>query len=120
MIEVLPESQGTILGIRATGKLTDQDYREGLIPRLEGMIRDQGKVRFLCHLDQEFAGWEMGAMWDDAKFFLSHKDDLEKLAVVGGPKWVEVTTKLFAPFMGGELKIFPEDQLPAAWEWIKS
>ena len=48
-----------------------------------GTIRDQGRARFLCHMDKDFDGLEMGAMWDDAKFFLKHKSDVEKMAVVG-------------------------------------
>ena len=32
MIDILPESQGNILGIRASGKLTDSDYKDVLIP----------------------------------------------------------------------------------------
>ena len=69
MIEILPDSHGTILGIRATGKLTDKDYQEVLIPALEGIIRDQGRARFLCHMDKDFDGLEMGAMWTTPNFF---------------------------------------------------
>ena len=119
MIEILPDSRGKILGIRATGKLTDQDYQEVLIPALEGIIRDQGKARFLCHMDKNFEGLEMGAMWDDARFFLKHKNDFEKMAVVGGRKWIEVMVKLFAQFMVVEVRTFPDEQLQEAWEWIK-
>jgi hypothetical protein len=104
MFQIMPESQGKILGVRATGKLTDQDYQEILIPRLEALIKKHGKVRLLCFMDEEFAGLEAGAIWDDAKFFLPHKDDFEKMAIVGGPKWIELIMKLFAPLMKGEHK----------------
>jgi hypothetical protein len=119
MIEILPDSRGTILGIRATGKLTDKDYQEVLIPALEGIIRDHGRARFLCHMDKDFDGLEMGAMWDDAKLFLKHKSEFEKMAVVGGRKWIEVMVKLFAHFMVVEVRTFPDEQLQEAWEWIK-
>ena len=45
MIEVLPESRGNILGIRASGKLTDADYKDVLIPYLEKIIGEQGMAR---------------------------------------------------------------------------
>jgi hypothetical protein len=38
MFKIMPESEGRIIGLRATGKLTDQDYLEVLIPRLETLI----------------------------------------------------------------------------------
>ena len=54
-----------------------------MIPSLAALISQPGKVRLLCFMDEEFAGFEAGAMWDDAKFFLPHQDDFEKLAIVG-------------------------------------
>lgn len=119
MFQIMPESQGNILGLRATGKLTDQDYQEILIPRLEALIKRHGKVRLLCFMDEEFAGVEAWAMWDDAKFFLPHKDDFEKMAIVGGPKWIELIMKLFVPLMKGEHKTFSAGQLSKAWKWIR-
>ena len=119
MFQVMPESAGKIVGVRATGKLTDQDYQV-LIPNLEALIKQHGKIRFLCCIDEEFAGMEPGAMWDDAKFFLPHKDDFEKMAIVGGPKWVKLAMKLFAPLMQGEVKTFSGDQLAKAWDWLRS
>jgi hypothetical protein len=71
-------------------------------------------------MDEGFKGLETGALWDDAKFFLPHKDDFEKMAIVGGPKWIELIMKLFAPLMKGDVKTFPIDQFPKAWEWIRS
>jgi hypothetical protein len=120
MFKIMPESEGKIIGIRATGKLTDQDYQEVLIPSLEALIKRHGKIRLLCFMDEEFGGIEAGAVWDDAKFFLPHKNDFEKMAVVGGPKWIELIMKLFGPLMEGEMQTFPTNQLSNAWEWIRA
>jgi hypothetical protein len=120
MLEILPESQGNILGIRASGKLTDNDYKTVLIPRLETIIREQGKARVLCHMDEDFHGWDMEALWDDAQFGVAHRHDFEKFAVAGGSRWVEWGAKLGALFMKTELRTFPSDQLQEAWDWIES
>jgi hypothetical protein len=119
MVQIMPESAGKIIGLRATGKLTDQDYQEILILSLEALINQHGNIRLLCFMDEEFAGLAAGALWDDAKFFLPHKDDFEKMAIVGGPKWIELSMKLFAPLMKGDVKTFASDQLTQAWEWIR-
>jgi SpoIIAA-like len=118
MFHILPESEGNILGLRATGKLTEQDYKV-LLPSLENLLKQHGKIRLLCFIDEEFTGLEPGAMWEDAKFFFPHKDDFEKMAIVGGPKWIEVIMKLFAPLMQGEMRTFPPEHLPEAWQWLK-
>jgi SpoIIAA-like len=120
MFQVMPESEGKIIGLKASGKLTDHDYQEVLIPNLEAVIRQHGKFRLLCFIDEKFEGLEAGALWEDAKFFLAHKDNFEKMAVAGGPKWIELIMKLFAPLMQGDVKTFPGEQLSKAWEWIRT
>ncbi len=120
MLEYLPESQGNFLGVKGSGKLTDHDYREVYVPRLEATVQEYGKVRLLFYMDESFAGWELGALWDDTKYGMKYKDNFEKLAVVGGAKWIEVGIKLFSRLMKGEVKTFPAEQLAAAWDWLKA
>jgi hypothetical protein len=119
MIEIMPESSSSALVFRATGKLTDADYKEVLIPEIEGVINQSGKARVLLHLPGDFHGWEAHAAWDDAKFGLRHRNDFEKLAVVGGAKWMEWATKIAAYFMKGEVKTFSEAQFGDALEWVR-
>ncbi len=119
MIEKLPKSQGNILGLRASGKLTDGDYKDVLVPCIEAIVKEYGKICFLFYLDEGFEGWEPRAMWDDFKVGLGKlKDDFEKFALVGGPKWVQWAMKLDNYLMHGEVKTFPVDQLQEAWDWI--
>jgi hypothetical protein len=120
MIEIMPESNGSALALRASGKLTDADYKEVLIPKIEEVIKRSGKAKVLLYLPVDFTGWEAHAMWDDARFGLRHRNDFEKLAVVGGAKWVEWATKIGSYFMEGEVRTFPEAQLEEALDWIRN
>jgi hypothetical protein len=120
MIEIMPESNSSALVFKATGKLTDADYKEVLIPEIEEIIKQSGKAKVLLYLPGVFAGWEAHAAWDDAKFGLRHRNDFEKLAVVGGAKWMEWATKIAAHFMKGEVKTFPEEHLREALDWIRA
>ncbi|MFC1833137.1 STAS/SEC14 domain-containing protein [Thermodesulfobacteriota bacterium] len=120
MIEVLAESAGNIFGIRASGKVTADDYEQVLIPRLKEVIEAHGKARVLYYMADDMEGFELGAMWDDAKFGLGHRDEFEKIAVVGGPQWVQWGAQVGAHFMKGVLRVFPGDQLQEAWEWVRA
>ena len=120
MIEILPESEGNVLGIRAEDKITDSDYREIFIPQLTKIIEEHGKARVLYYMDSSVTGFEMGAMWQDASFGVKHRNDFDKVAVVGGPRFVEWGTKIAAHFIGGEIKTYGDDQLQEAWSWVKS
>jgi SpoIIAA-like len=120
MLTVMPQSHDNVLGVQGTGEVTDQDYHDILIPQLEELLKKFGKVRFLYYLDKDFTGWEMGAMWEDTKFGLRHKDEFEKMAVVGAPAWAAWAIKLFGYFMEGQAKIFSLEELQAAWDWVNS
>lgn len=119
MIEFMPESTGNMLGIKATGKLTDADYKKILIPKLEEVFAKEGKLNILCHMDKGFEGWDLEAAWDDASFGLRHRSDFERMALVGGPAWVEWCAKLSGFLMKGEIRTFPKERMEEAWAWIK-
>ena len=119
MLEVMPESTGKILWLRAADRLTDRDYREVFIPRLEAVVREHGRVRVLFHLAPDFQGWTPGALWEDLKLDLQHRGDFEKVAMVGAPLWADASLKLFAHFMPGEVRTFLREHLAEAWIWIQ-
>lgn len=120
MITISPASEGNVLVLEAQGKLTDSDYREILIPRLEAIIREYGKARLLLDMGDEFHGWEPAAAWDDARFGLTHRNDFEKMGVLGGPGWVDWALKIGALFIGGEIRNFPAGEREQALRWVKA
>jgi hypothetical protein len=119
MIKFLPEGQGNVVGIQVSGKLTDKDYKDALIPELEALFARHGKLRVLLYMDEAFEGWNLDAAWDDAALGLGHRNDFEKMALVGAPQWVEWGFKLSGFLMRGEMKLFAGDQLDEAWAWVK-
>lgn len=120
MIKVLPESKGNILVLSAIEKLTDQDYKDVLIPRLESIIHEFGKARLLLDMGDEFHGWEPAALWDDAHFGLAHRKDFEKMGVIGSPSWVEWGLKIAAFAISGEIRTFSSAEREAALRWISA
>ncbi|MFH1877216.1 MAG: STAS/SEC14 domain-containing protein [Candidatus Omnitrophota bacterium] len=118
MFEILPRSHDGVFGVKATGKITAKDYEDVLIPKLDDIIEKYGKVRFLYYLAEEFTGFEPGAMWDDMKYGTGHMDSFERVAVVGGSKWMEWITKLCGLFTKNRVRSFKEEDLKSAWDWI--
>lgn len=117
MIEIMKESSGAMLAVRATGMVSGEDYTETWIPALEKVITEHGKGSCLLYMDENFEGWELKAMWEDAKFGFAHRNDFSKLAVVGGPKWVEWGTRVAGTLMKGEVKTYAIEELAEALKW---
>lgn len=120
MIEILAQSHDNVLGIKASGKVTDKDYKEVIIPKLDDILSEYGRGSFLYYLSNEFEGFELGAIWDDIKYASGHHDKIDKVALVGGPKWIEWTSKICGHLVKAEIKTFEEDQLDTAWQWLES
>lgn len=116
---VLEHRRQQLLGIRASGKLTVDDYDRVLTPRLDAAVREFGIVRALFYMDRDFEGWAPSAAWANTKLDVQHRRDLEKVAIVGAPGWEQWCVRFAGLLMKGELRTFRADSLQVAWNWIK-
>jgi len=77
-----------------------------------------GPIKLLVLLE-DFTGWERGADWGDTDFFFSHRDDIEKIAAVGDPRWeAEVLAFTGAGLRNGPVKFFAETKESDAHAWL--
>ncbi|MDJ0848254.1 MAG: STAS/SEC14 domain-containing protein [Myxococcota bacterium] len=119
MIKLLPESEGNLIAIQVSGRLTGDDYDREWAPRLREAIEQHGQVRVLVYLDETFEGWEASAIWEETKFGLQNMAGIEKAAIVGGPDWVGKLAELFGNVIPGEYKSFETGDLEEAFAWVK-
>lgn len=105
-----------ILNAFVTGKLTSNDY-EQLGPRVSKMAEQHGKARLLIEL-QAFDGWTAGALWEDLKFDARHFNDIERIAIVGEPRWEQEMARLYKPFTRAAVRYFPSEELAQANLWL--
>lgn len=117
MIGVRPETRGDTLVVEASGKLTAEDYEGVFIPELERMLQEFKRLRVVFYLNDSFEGWELGAMWDDARFGMRHYGDFDRIAMVGGPRWVGWMSRLGSRLMSIEFKVFDREALGDAIAW---
>ena len=108
-----------VVGLRASGKLSRDDYRETLEPRLTEAI-DSGEARVLFVLE-DFQGLEPGAWLEDAKtggVEIAHRSEWKRLAVVTDVDWVAKAMHRFAWAMPGELAVYVLGELEEAKAWV--
>jgi hypothetical protein len=120
MIEKMPNLPDNVLGFTASGTITAADYKSVMIPAVEAMFSRLGKVRFLYHLGKEFAGFDAGAVWADAKLGLKHFTDWERMALVTDVEWIRTAFKVFGFVMPGEIRVFKNRELVEAIRWISA
>jgi hypothetical protein len=118
MLEIMPESQENILGVKATGKLTSREFQEVLVPRLKAIIKEHGRVRLLFCLDEDVQGWDLAALEHDG-FGRNDLQSFKKVAVVGASWQINLQMKMLALLLSGEVRNFSRDELYEAWAWIR-
>jgi len=118
MLEILPESEANILGVKATGKLTNREFQEVLVPRLKALIQEHGRVRVLFYLDEDVRGWDLEALQQDG-FGMQDLQAFQRLAVVGASWQVSLQMKFVALLISGEVRNFSRAELSEAWTWIR-
>ena len=118
MLQFIPVFDGNTIAVRASGKLTHEDY-QNFLPQLEEQIKEFGKVSMLFEFDN-FTGWELEAAKDDFKFGMKHLAGFERIAMVGDKAWEHWMALMAKPFLlSGKVRYFNRENLQDAWDWLR-
>ncbi len=116
MIQVISNMPVGTIGLRASGKVSEEDYRDVLVPTINAAM-ERGKVRLLFVLEDE-TGYEPGAVWADAKMWFKNLKGWQRLAIVSDADWLENAVKAFGWLMPGEVQVFESDDVRDAKQWL--
>lgn len=116
-IELTEDPEQHLLIVKASGKLSAQDYHD-FEPAVDRLI-ESGKIKILFEMC-DFHGWEAGAMWEDIKFATRHSRDVERIAMVGEKSWEKWMATICKPFTMSKIKYFGQGEFDAAQQWVAS
>jgi len=117
MLEKLSESSGSVVGYKAVGKITVDDYKQ-LNPAVQALVDQYDDVCLLLDL-QEFAGEEVKAWLPDLKFGHRFHDKIARMAIVGDKRWEKWLTALADPFYAKDARFFHLKDSDKAWAWLR-
>jgi hypothetical protein len=118
VIELLEGFPDNVTALVCHGQVTKADYETVLIPDVHERLTRHDKVRIYYEIGSDFAGFDPGAAWDDAKLGFSHFFSWERLALVSDVDWIRHSVKLFGFLMPAQLRTFPTTEADKAREWI--
>lgn len=118
MLQFIKNLPDDVVGIRATGEVTKDDYDKVLIPRIDELAKKQGKVNYLLVLETDVSSFSLAAWWGDLEITLKHFTEWDKIAVVSDQKSVEWFADIFKYFIPGKSKGFALHELDQAISWI--
>jgi hypothetical protein len=120
MIERIEGMPAGAIGLRASGKLTKEDYRTVLEPALAEGI-ESGELRLVFQLT-DFDGLEAEAWIEDVKTGLGalvrDHSAWRRFALVTDVEWVANAFRLFTWMTPGEVRILDLAGLEEAKTWV--
>ncbi len=120
MIERIEGTPTGTVGLRASGKLSREDYRKVLEPVLQEAV-DSGELRLVFVLT-DFEGLEPGAWIEDVKtglgVWVRDHSAWKRFALVTDVEWVAKAMRAFAWMAPGEVSVYRLDQLEEAKRWV--
>jgi hypothetical protein len=113
----LEHDSGNIYQLRIEGVLRKADLDQCQAQLVKEMVR-VGSVRLLCVLER-FEGWEPNPDWNDLTFFVKHRDDIERIAIVGDERWRSLSM-MFASvdLRRAPVEFFPVHGIAEARAWL--
>ena len=119
MINLGTVNENKVLDVTVGGKLTRDDYARAT-PRLEALLDEHGRLRFLIEIRDDFEGAEIGALWDDLRFDVKHGRRFDRTAVVGHGTMEKWATKISNLFFDAEMRFFERDEKAEAERWVNA
>jgi hypothetical protein len=120
MLERISDLPESVLGFRASGEITADDYRTVLEPALAKALEGGKKIRMLYVLGEDVTGFSPGAAWQDTKVGFGHVTEWEKVAVVTDKDWLRHSVDIFGYLIPGEIKGYSMAEEAEARTWITS
>ena len=120
MLERLTDLPADVYGLRAGGKVTQQDYNDVLRPLLSDARSRGGRVRFLYHFTPDFEGFTPVGALEDMRLGLQHLRLLERCAIVTDIGWLRNSSRLLGMMMPCPVGIFGNSSWDEALAWVSA
>lgn len=121
MIEAIGDLPPGVLGFKASGRITRDEYREMMKPIYE-LLEQGGPVNLLFVVADDFSGLDLQALWEDMKAAgsvgLKHRGAWRRMALLTNKDWIRHGAAGFGWLAPGELRVFDLDKQGNAVSWL--
>lgn len=120
MLQIMEDMPANVVGVRALGKVTEEDYKQTLAPALKKVSEEFGEINFLMIFETDLKNFTYGAWMQDAKVSLKHFTKWNRIAIVSDQLVVENLSYVFNYISPAKSKGFPIADIGLAKSWISA
>jgi hypothetical protein len=117
MMHLIDNLPANMVGFRATGEITENDFNNLVIPQVKAQVEKTGKLNYLLVLDTSVKNFTLRAWLKDALLGIKNLTKWNRAAIVSDSRLIRRFTDIFSLFIPGEFKGFEHRNLKAAIDW---
>ncbi|MCK7556274.1 STAS/SEC14 domain-containing protein [Chitinophaga sedimenti] len=118
MVALLPDYPPHVAAYRASGSVSQEEYQQVVMQRVEQVADIYGKINFLVLLDTDFSNYSIGALLKYLYISFRHFFKWERMAIVSEEAWVRRAYDMLSPLVHGEVRGFKHEELAEAKQWV--
>ena len=111
-----PQPDDRVVAAEIDGQMTAEDMK-ALVERLQAIV-DRGEKALLYIDMKDYEGFELGVVSEKLKHIGMLWKALDKYAIVGDTRWMEIWIKIVDPLTPQEIRHFYPDKTDEAWAWL--
>jgi hypothetical protein len=120
MIELMKNLPSNVVGFRASGEVSKDDYDKVVFPAVEDLVKRTGELNYLYVVDTPFKNFKLGAWWEDAMLSLAKASKRHRAAIVSASEGANTFTDLWGKIFPGEFRGFRPEELDQAKRWVSA
>jgi hypothetical protein len=118
MFQIMTDVPAHVVGVRAVGQVTKDDYEQTLVPALEKVSKQFGELNFIMVFETDLSSFTYGAWMQDAKISFKHFAKWNKIAIVIDKTMIQKLSYVFNYISPAESKGFSLEELETAKAWV--
>ena len=118
MIQPINNLPANMVGFRAIGDVTKDDFTNVIIPQVNKLVEKTGKLNYLLVLEDSPKEWTAGAWLQDAMMGIKNLTTWNRAAMVTDSEGIKKFTDAFSLVVPGEFRGFDLSQLDEAINWV--
>lgn len=118
MLELLPDFPDHVIAVRASGKVTGQEYREILLPIDREKRRARTSLNLFYEFTPAFTGMNARGAWEDTKLDLRHWRGWGRIAIVADHPMIRFGARMAALVLRRPVRVFANAEAGAAHAWV--
>lgn len=117
MIVQIPDVPNNMVGFRADGEVTKEDF-EIVKKQVDSLVEKTGKLNYLLFLDNSPKDFTLGAWLQDVLLGINNITNWNRAAIISDSEAVINFTGAFSKVIPGEFKGFHKSEYEKAVDWV--